>query len=47
MSDRGKAAWLTSPSAFLGWQRPVDALARGEVERVRDAARAYAAGDAT
>jgi hypothetical protein len=47
MSDRGKGAWLAARSAFLGWQRPVDALAGGEVERVRDAARAYVSGDAT
>lgn len=47
MSARGKAAWLTARSPFLGWQRPVDVLAAGEFDRARDAARAYAAGDVT
>ena len=47
MTDHGKSAWLTSRSAFLGWQRPVDALALGEYDRVRNAARAYISGDAT
>jgi len=47
MTDRGKGAWLTSPSAFLGRQRPADALAAGQFERVRNAARAYASGDNT
>ncbi len=47
MTERGKGAWLTSRSAYLGWQRPVDVLAAGGFERVRNAARAYAAGDAT
>jgi hypothetical protein len=47
MTDRGKHAWLTSPSAFLGRQRPADALAAGSFEQVRNAARAYASGDNT
>ena len=47
MSDRGKRAWMTSPSAFLGRQRPVDVLTAGDFERVRNAARAYASGDNT
>lgn len=47
MTARGKQAWLTSPSAYLGRRRPVDALAAGELERVRHAARAYISGDAT
>lgn len=45
MTERGKAAWLTSRSAYLGWQRPVDVIAAGGFDRVRNAARAYAAGD--
>ena len=47
MSARGTAAWLTAPSAYLGGDRPADLIARGETERVRGAALAYAAGDAT
>ena len=47
LAPRGTAAWLTAPSAYLGWERPADLLARGETERVRGAALAYAAGDAT
>ena len=47
MSNRGKQAWLTSRSAYLGFQRPVDVLAAGEFDRVRGAARAYVSGDAT
>ena len=47
MTSRGTAAWLTAPSAYLGGERPADLIARGETERVRGAALAYAAGDAT
>src|SRR6266545_4592810 len=44
MSNRGKQAWLTSRSSYLGLQRPVDVLAAGEFDRVRGAARAYVSG---
>jgi hypothetical protein len=47
MSPRGTAAWLTAPSAFLAGERPADLIVRGETGRVRGAALAYAAGDAT
>lgn len=47
MSNRGKQAWLTSRSTYLGFQRPVDVLAAGEFERVRAAARAYIEGEPT
>jgi uncharacterized protein (DUF2384 family) len=47
MTARGTAAWLTAPSAYLGGERPADLIVRGETERVRGAALAYAAGDAT
>lgn len=47
MTGRGTAAWLTAPSAYLGGEVPADLLVRGEMERVRGAALAYAAGDAT
>ena len=47
MSNRAKQAWLTSRSAYLGFQRPVDVLAAGEFDRVRGAARAYVSGEPT
>jgi hypothetical protein len=45
MTDRGKGAWLTSRSAYLGMARPLDLLAAGEFDRVAGAARAYSSGD--
>lgn len=45
MKDKGKQAWLTSRSAYLGMARPLDLLARGEFDRVAGAARAYSSGD--
>jgi hypothetical protein len=47
MSNRGKQAWLTSRSAYLGMARPLDLLAKGEFDRVAGAARAYSSGDST
>ena len=47
LAPRARLAWLTSRSAYLGWQRPVDVLAAGGFERVRGAALAYAGGDVT
>jgi hypothetical protein len=47
MTNRGKQAWLTSRSAYLGMARPLDLLARGEFDRVAGAARAYSSGDST
>jgi hypothetical protein len=47
LSARGRQAWLTARSAYLGWQRPIDLLAAGEFERVHGAALAYASGDPT
>ncbi len=46
MTNKGKQAWLTSRSAYLGMARPLDLLAKGQFERVAGAARAYASGDA-
>jgi hypothetical protein len=46
MTDKGKGAWLTSRSAYLGMARPADLLADGEFDRVAGAARAYSNGDA-
>ena len=45
MTDKGKQAWLTSRSAYLGMSRPLDLLANGQFERVAGAARAYTSGD--
>ena len=45
MTNKGKGAWLTSRSAYLGMARPLDLLAAGEFERVAGAARAYSSGD--
>ena len=47
MTNRGKQAWLTSRSAYLGMARPLDLLARGDFDRVAGAARAYGSGDST
>ena len=47
MTNRGKQAWLTSRSAYLGMARPLDLLAKGEFDRVAGAARAYSSGDST
>lgn len=46
MSDRGKGAWLTSRSAYLGMARPLDLLANDGFDLVAGAARAYSSGDA-
>src|SRR5688500_8100866 len=46
MTNKGKQAWLTSRSAYLGMARPLDLLAKGQFERVAGAARAYTSGDA-
>ena len=45
MTNKGKQAWLTSRSAYLGMARPLDLLAMGQFDRVAGAARAYASGD--
>jgi hypothetical protein len=45
MTNKGKQAWLTSRSAYLGMARPLDLLAKGQFERVAGAARAYTSGD--
>lgn len=47
MTARARQAWLTARSAHLGWRRPIDMLAAGEVDQVRGAALAYASGDLT
>lgn len=46
MTNKGKGAWLTSRSAYLGMARPLDLLADGDFELVAGAARAYSNGDA-
>lgn len=45
MSDPAKRAWLEAPSPALGWDRPVDRLARGDFAAVHGAAESYTAGD--
>ncbi len=45
MTDKGKRAWLTSRSAYLGMARPLDLLAAGDFDQVAGAARAYSSGD--
>ncbi|HSM38610.1 MAG TPA: hypothetical protein VK838_04690 [Candidatus Limnocylindrales bacterium] len=47
LSPRGRQAWLTSRSAHLGSQRPVELLAAGAFDEVRGAALAYTSGDPT
>lgn len=46
MTNKGRQAWLTSRSAYLGMARPVDLLVHGEFDKVAGAARAYRNGDA-
>jgi hypothetical protein len=46
MTDKGKGAWLTSRSAYLGMARPLDLLAKDGFDLVAGAARAYSNGDA-
>ena len=45
MTNKGKQAWLTSRSGYLGMGRPLDLLAKGDFDRVAGAARAYSNGD--
>lgn len=45
MTDAAKRAWLEAPSPQLGGRRPVDRLADGEFDAVRNAAEAYLVGD--
>jgi hypothetical protein len=45
MTNKGKQAWLTSRSAYLGMARPLDMLVADEFELVAGAARAYSSGD--
>lgn len=45
MTNKGKQAWLTSRSGYLGMVRPLDLLAKGDFDRVAGAARAYSNGD--
>jgi uncharacterized protein (DUF2384 family) len=45
MSDAAKRDWLEAPNAHLGWARPIDRLADGEFDAVRDAAESYVVGD--
>lgn len=45
MPQGAKRTWLESPSPFLGWDRPVDRLAKGDFAAVHGAAQQYAVGD--
>lgn len=47
LTPKGRQAWLTAQSAYLGARRPVDLLAAGAFDEVRGAAHAYVAGDPT
>lgn len=40
------ASWLRSRNRYLGYERPLDALGRGEFDQVREAAFAYVEGAA-
>ena len=45
MSLQAKRAWLETPNAALGWGRPIDRLAVGDFDAVREAAESYVVGD--
>jgi hypothetical protein len=45
MTSPAKRAWLESPNPQLGWDRPVDRLARGDYAAVHAAAESYTVGD--
>jgi uncharacterized protein (DUF2384 family) len=45
VSAQAKRAWLESPNPALGWDRPVDRLARGDFAAVYAAAESYTVGD--
>jgi hypothetical protein len=45
MTDRAKRDWLEAPNAALRWARPVERLADGDFDAVRDAAESYLVGD--
>jgi transcriptional regulator with XRE-family HTH domain len=44
MRAQGIGSWLRTRNRYLGYERPLDALGRGEFEKVREAAFAYVDG---
>ena len=44
-SPRARRAWLEAPNPVLAGDRPLDRIARGDLEPVRGAAAGYGAGD--
>lgn len=45
MSARGVTQWLSARNRLLRGEKPVDLIARGEADRVREAAESLVAGD--
>ncbi len=44
LTERGVGQWLRARNHMLGGRRPLDLLAEGKAEKVREAAAAYAEG---
>ena len=44
MRGRAIGSWLRARNRYLGYERPLDALGRGEFEKVREAAFAFVEG---
>jgi len=44
LTPRGVTQWLSARNRLLGGEKPVDMIARGEADRVRDAVEAYLEG---
>jgi len=44
LTARGVGQWLSARNRLLNGRRPIDLLAEGKIEAVRDAARAYVEG---
>lgn len=45
LTPRGVTQWLSARNLLLGGARPIDLIARGEIDRVRGAAESYLEGD--
>jgi hypothetical protein len=45
MTDGAKRDWLEAPNVHLRWARPIERLADGDFDAVRDAAESYLVGD--
>ncbi len=44
LTSRGVGQWLHASNCLLNGRRPIDELADGKIESVRDAAKAYVEG---